>query len=1859
MSLPATPAAVAPFRNIDELNAAHDALTEKLSELDDARALADEMLDFMHRAEAAGRLLYQDSERTAAQSLLNYWSAILYRAGVTPPSGDLQEFDVEAGEELAEADFPYSRLGRVTGTDMEQLKGWTRLTRECLTTLRKNHLLMVLGGSGSGRSSLVLHGVLPRLRAGGPEAGPQPCPEPFKPGTNPLAALARACGETDPARLRSDPAGSAARLGAAGPKTVLTVDDFEEVFALADDQERDAFLGALAAFADAGHFIIIILQSHFIGRLAHSPKLLALASEGSVTVAFETTELRQVIEVPARRVGLYFEEGVIDRLLRDVQGDPAALALLQFALGRLWQRRRRNWITLDAYRAVGGGRLALELAAEETFGQLSATEQTVAQQVFLRLIRPRLAGFITRAVPLETLRAETAEPALCDTVAERFIHASLLQKLPDTHALALTHESVVTHWLRLSEWVDVKRAEQRNRLLLESVSRQWLAQHRNAALLMRKPLVEEAESFEDLSRVELDFIAASRRMVRWKEAARAVAIVLILGLGALFLHARYAKEQAAKQARKVAAAQEKTRDGLVIAETLAARGTHLFADGRTSLGAVWLAEAFNSARQALTLMQDVNAQPTARQERLPEVHRQRVAMALRQVPYLAARVEHLKMSTAAVSPDGRTAITVSEKGAQLWDVFQETSSALETPSPIRDASFSADGHYFATAHDGGVLVWKATTREDGIQVWHTATLPKLRPTDGPVTAVIFDGRYAPAKVSDAAPASLAAIIAATPGRQGSVHVWPLENAEHPGWGLDETLPVHHVAFSPDRGRLAIALGEPGGSTGEAQIWTMKPARSDTEAVKNPLAFTRHDGPVRSVEFNPDGTRLLTACGDSEERPGFARVWDATTQLPLTTPLAHRRGVPMAQFSPTGARVLTASQDSTACVWDVASSRLLTTLQHEGGVYEARFSPDGRFAATGSRDRLAQVWDLASGRLLVPPLRSSNSVRRIQFTDDGRHVVSYGRDALRVWDLEPVTPPPPLLEMDNSVRYAAISANGERVVTAADGSNLRLWALQHPSGGKKLTAFEQTSKGLSVNVGEDNLDVTAVALSADGKRTLAGLRLRDGRSQLRVWQEVPQATGKPNIERILDVVLDGEITFAVFGNQNPDRLLTLSTAADKSTLVHLIQLEKKGGDPVKIAVEGLVQFVGFDRKDERFVTCGGDEASGFAQVWNAATGQAVTGRFLHKESVVDASFGPDDLLVTASTDDSAAVWDLRQTGATLPAEESLAHLTQGHTADLTRALFSPDGRQVLTTSFDSTAVLWEGDWRKLRGNGAAPTFVGMAHGGPVVEAAFSTEGSLFVTTCVDGNARVWDTLTRELVAELPHQGDLRQAAFKPDGSAVFSLAFLGPIPPPATGASDSYAAPRNPGEPLRRIAQTRVWQIPTPPAAVAGAPVLNDALPRIAKSLAAEVVDAQARAQRIREDEVGQLWKPARGEYQMDYEPVTTASEWHAREAAICETEDRWFGAAWHLERALLGKPAKSSEIALHQRCAAAWFRLRIWAGAVEHSLAILAQDSKNADALGMLTQARIELSADADDVSQLEVAEEDCRKWAQVTPQAASPWLQLARIDADRARAATLTGDATGALALWQTAIQHLQEGLTKKGAKTPANDARLRLRLADAQIRAGLLPDYVATCRKSLENVPADPKGREAYLRQMSWPCALAPETLAKEEWIPLQKALEATLERKPEDVAARNNLGAVLYRTGDLDGAQETFEKSIASWETAGQWERRQPDDTGIPLNPEARFPGRPQDWVFLAMIHADTATSPETDPPLRQRAAAEAVLYFTEVKDFVSERRDTSERRTWNSVELEILLGEAQQRVDRAMTALKPAAPAAAPD
>jgi hypothetical protein len=548
------------FPSLADIQANHDMLLDRREALGDEGAAAASFWgavgDFAPHRQATGALLDASRDRRAAQSILDYWANALYRAGQPPPEARLADFDPSLAPELPDEPCPYRGLAAFGEADRDFFFGRERLLNDMVERLRDgDRLLAIVGSSGSGKSSVVLAGLLPRLKAGALPGSEGWRYATIVPGSQPLVSLARAPQSVAPATpeldlaqaarllfaadgFRRDPNYLAATLDetAAAP-LVLVVDQFEELFTLCTDADaRAAFVGQLLGLTnDAGHphRVILTMRADFVDNVAKLPDLFPLFRDGRVDVeALDINELRAAIEGPAARVGLKFEEGIVDDLISTILGERAGLPLLQFTLLRLWEKRQRNRVTREVYREVGNPREALERAAEDFWRKLIPEEQETAKRILLRMARPGEGREVTsnRIRRDEVFRAGEARDRVIH-VLDRLIHEARLVKLTEGETAAdaqieVAHEALVRNWPRLVGWLDEEREALRRRLRLTAAAEQWERLGKNPDALLRGALLEEAQRqrYRDLNELEMDFVAASQSELeaaeREREAAR-------------------------------------------------------------------------------------------------------------------------------------------------------------------------------------------------------------------------------------------------------------------------------------------------------------------------------------------------------------------------------------------------------------------------------------------------------------------------------------------------------------------------------------------------------------------------------------------------------------------------------------------------------------------------------------------------------------------------------------------------------------------------------------------------------------------------------------------------------------------------------------------------------------------------------------------------------------------------------------------------------------------------------------------------------------------------------------------------------------------------------------------------------------------------------------------------------------------------------------------------------------------------------------------------------------------------------------------------------------------------------------------
>ena len=414
-------------------------------------------------------------------------------------------------------------------------------------------LVTVVGASGSGKSSVVQAGLLPRLRREPPSRGTWDVVA-FRPGKYPFHNLAialeavrnpeasDAARETDAAALVKgwssgnvpfDWSLGRAREALRVDWLLVVVDQFEELITLTPKEDCLPFLSRLLAAtgAGSGFTILLTLRADYYGRAIGLDRGLCDGIQrGLVNVgAMTRDERRAAIAGPARRVGLEFESGLVERLLDDVGDEPGNLPLLEFALTELWERRAARRLTNAAYEALGRVAGAIGRRAETVFEKLTEEQQAAAQRLFGRLVRVTdidEEGRDTRQrVRLSDLD-ETSRSAVEPFVAGRLLvtarasgpsvaeasqdNGPAPSASDDPTTVEVAHEALIRTWDRLQGWVKEDRTFLLWRQRLGFQIAEWERSGRDEGMLLRGALLKEAEDFksrwDELNDRERDFL---------------------------------------------------------------------------------------------------------------------------------------------------------------------------------------------------------------------------------------------------------------------------------------------------------------------------------------------------------------------------------------------------------------------------------------------------------------------------------------------------------------------------------------------------------------------------------------------------------------------------------------------------------------------------------------------------------------------------------------------------------------------------------------------------------------------------------------------------------------------------------------------------------------------------------------------------------------------------------------------------------------------------------------------------------------------------------------------------------------------------------------------------------------------------------------------------------------------------------------------------------------------------------------------------------------------------------------------------------------------------------------------------------
>jgi class 3 adenylate cyclase/energy-coupling factor transporter ATP-binding protein EcfA2 len=373
-------------------------------------------------------------------------------------------YQVPDEHDLADS-CPYKGLAAFEESDAAYFYGRERVVGELAARTVGMGMLGVVGPSGSGKSSVVMAGLLPSLAAGLLPGSARWGHVILRPGEHPVDALDSALASGEP-----------------GERLILMVDQFEEVFSTTvEEPERAAFVDRLVELArDPERCVVAVtIRADYTGHCAQYAELAELLASNLMLVGPMTPdELRRAIELPARRVGLRVESALVDALVGEVGEEPGGLPLLSTALVELWQARDGGWLRLEAHERTGGVRGAVSRLAEASFEGLEGEEREAARAILLRLVgRGEGDAAVRRRVPvLEFDRTPAVESVLNAFTRDRLLTAA-------DGTVEVAHEALIREWPRLRGWLEEDVQGREIRAHITQSAKQWDERDREPAEL--------------------------------------------------------------------------------------------------------------------------------------------------------------------------------------------------------------------------------------------------------------------------------------------------------------------------------------------------------------------------------------------------------------------------------------------------------------------------------------------------------------------------------------------------------------------------------------------------------------------------------------------------------------------------------------------------------------------------------------------------------------------------------------------------------------------------------------------------------------------------------------------------------------------------------------------------------------------------------------------------------------------------------------------------------------------------------------------------------------------------------------------------------------------------------------------------------------------------------------------------------------------------------------------------------------------------------------------------------------------------------------------------------------------------------
>lgn len=1234
------------------------------------------------------------------------------------PPGKVTAWEVSDAFKLR---CPFRGLLAFREKDSDLFFGREALTERLCSKVLDYPFLAVLGPSGSGKSSIVQAGMLPKLRDG------RTLIAVFSPGERPVEELAFTLhglcpdmGNSEDIFERLRRTKSALRFisrdyfGALKMRRlVIVVDQFEEIFTRCkDENQRRCFLALLldaVALPNAGVIVIVTLRSDFIGRCAQYPDLNMWVIDHLAQIgAMSEDNLRCAVAEPARLVGLEFEKGLVAQIIEDAKFATGELPILEHALLELYNNRVGRHLSFKAYREIGGIQGALVKRAEAEFAKLDTNERKILRKMFvLCLILPGDGAEDTRRRATKEELITIGRPRkVAEALIERWASARLLttRRERGLETVDVSHEALIRRWERIKDWMREDREKARSTQALRRAAADWQRESLNSDYLFQGVR---------LARVEEVFMNEPS---------------LLTGLEERFIRASLAQREHERQ-RRLRRAQLSTAAVLLV---LAVVGYLAFN---------WRDSESRSRRQLIRSYWEKAHEYREQDKILLFLHTIVEAVGLR--PEDDTR-ENILRDAASYNPKWYLLHILNHNGPVKGAVFDNSETRVLTWSSDGTAQLweASTGKRLIPAmrHEGGVEGAEFNTAATRIVTWSKSGTVRIWDTDSgrPISALLRQrGNVRGAQFNKEETRIL------TWGGN-DVRLWAAEDGRPVG-GRPRPLffSVFGATFNKEGSRV-LAWGSPRGSI---KMW-------DAESGEPVDSAYEYSGAINGAMFNPSDTHFLTW-----NVSGELLLWDAQRVEPVSVPLELGQGLWGATFNADGSRILTWGFGGEVQLWDTETLKAIRRpFRHGGYVVGARFDSAEKRVLSWGYDGYVKLWDVMSGESIGRPLKHERAVNGAIFSFDETQVLSWSDDgAARVWDSQTGNPLSTALTHERRVVGSVFDSSSTRILTWGDDNMVRMWRSTDSEPTERNLEHRASVWGASFSANETRvltwgLDGTRIwnavngqpigpsrrpKLGANGRAGVRGASVNADETQILTWRRdgTVRLLDASNAEPIQAPIRHRyEVLGATF---NPTEDLILSWQSE-SIFLWESSSGRQIGRPIKH--QGRIAGATFNVNGTEILAWSVD---GVVRIWSSSYSKPISRPMRHEDRVIGATFNSDESKILSWSDDGTArLWDTstsKMIGAALKHEDGILG-----------AAFDTEEARVLTWSRDGTARIWSVEKSSQLGKP-------FEHQKAVLGAMFDASENRVLTWSDDGTARLWDARSYEPAGALLRHRDSIQGA----------------------------------------------------------------------------------------------------------------------------------------------------------------------------------------------------------------------------------------------------------------------------------------------------------------------------------------------------------------------------------------------------------------------------------------------------------------------------------------------------------------------